>query len=396
MDGGLTNVGRRVACSMTRIDQRRHTFRFRRSAAGVLGQAATSGVLVVGIAAWADHARAEAMDFALERLAENGDTCRTEDGASVPGETCIPDNDAFVSLINQFGMAVAPTSMYPARTTGYGGFEIGVEGAFTTINNDADYMKQGTRGQSDSTTGVAASSNERPPPLLQLYSVRLRKGFGFGVETGLAFGFMPRTSIISGGLDLRVAILEGFRDGVPGYFPDIAVAGSVRTITGTPQVQLTVVGLSGVLSKPITIAETGVLTPWVGYQHLFIYGDSGVIDFTPGESALQSCGFAGPSIPGTPGRDGNDGSPACSEGGTAHDFNNTRTFDPVRLMRQRLLFGLNYRYEILSVGGQIMADVFNSARAINSDQESAVFEAEKDAGGNIGNFAFSLFIGAHF
>ena len=43
-----------------------------------------------------------------------------------------------------------------------------------------------------------------------------------------------------------------------------------------------------------------------------------------------------------------------------------------------------------------MADVFNSARAINSDQESAVFEAEKDAGGNIGNFAFSLFIGAHF
>jgi len=357
---------------------------------------ATAFVAVAFIGAWAKPAQAESMDFALERLAENGDTCRTEDGASVPGVTCIPDNDAFVSMINQFGMAVAPTNMYPARTTGYGGFEIGVEGAFTTISNNAEYMKQGTRGQSDSTTGVAASSNEKPPPLLQLYSVRLRKGFGFGIETALAFGFMPRTSIISGGLDLRVAILEGFRDGIPGYFPDIAVAGSVRTITGSPQVQLTVVGLSGVLSKPITVAETGVITPWVGYQHLFIYGDSGVIDFTPGESALQSCGFVGPSIPGTPGRESDDGSPTCSEGGSAHDFSNTRTFDPVRLMRQRLLFGLNYRYEILTVGGQIMADVFNSARAINSNHESAVFEAEKDAGGNISNFAFSLFVGAHF
>src|SRR6187402_1730501 len=129
---------------MTRIDHRRPTFRFRRSAVRVLGRVATPGMLMLGVAGWSKPARAESMDFALERLAENGDTCRTEDGASVPGQTCIPDNDAFVSIINQFGMAVAPTSMYPARTTGYGGFEIGVEGAFTTINNDADYMKQGT------------------------------------------------------------------------------------------------------------------------------------------------------------------------------------------------------------------------------------------------------------
>lgn len=336
------------------------------------------------------------MDFALERLAENGDECRTAEGTSVPGVTCVPDNDAFMSLINQFGMALAPTSMYPARTTGYGGFEIAVEGTYTTINNDAEYMKAGTRGPTDDVTGSSSTTNENPPSLLQLYSLRLRKGFGFGVETGLAFGFMPKTSIIAGGLDLRVAVFEGFRDGIPGYFPDLAVTGSVRTITGSPQVQLTVVGVSGVLSKPITVAESGVITPWLGYQHLFIYGDSGVIDFTPGENALQACGFTGPSIPGTPDRESDDGSPACSEGGSVADFNNSATFAPVRIMRQRLLFGLNYRYEILTVGGQIMADVFNSARAINSDEEAAVFDAEKDAGGNIGNFAFSLMVGAHF
>jgi hypothetical protein len=350
--------------------------------------------LSVGL--YSERARAESMDFALERLVENADECRTADGHAVPGVSCQPDDDAFMKLINQYGMALAPTSMYPARTTGYGGFEILVEGAYTTINSDADYMKAGTRGPTDEVTGVASSSNPSPPSLLQVYSLRLRKGFGFGVETGLTFGFMPKTSMIVGGLDLRIALFEGFRDGIPGFFPDLAVTGSVRTITGTPQVQLTVAGVSGILSKPITIAETGVLTPWAGYQHLFIFGDSGVIDFTPGESAVQACGLVGPNIPGTEGHEGGDGSPVCSPGGTVSDFNNNQTFAPVRLMRQRLLFGLNYRYEILTVGGQVMADVFNSARTINSDEEEAVFAGEKSDGGNISNFAFALQVGAQF
>ena len=72
-------------------------------------------------------------------------------------------------------------------------------------------------------------------------------------------------------------------------FDRLSEAGA-RTITGTSQVQLTVASASAMFSKPITLMESAVLTPWVGYQHLFIFGDSGVIDFTPAESALQACG----------------------------------------------------------------------------------------------------------
>lgn len=350
----------------------------------------------MGLGLWSSSAHAEAMDFALERLAKNASECRTSEGLSVAGVTCVPDNDAFMSLVNQFAMAVAPTSMYPARTTGYGGFEISVEGAYTSINHTSDYMKDGTRGPTDDGTGVESNRNASPASMLQQYSLRVRKGFGFGFETGVAFGFMPNTSIISGGLDLRLAIFEGFRDGIPGYFPDIAVTGSVRTTTGSPQVQLTVVGVSGIISKPITVAETGVLTPWLGYQHLFIYGNSGVIDLTPGENAVQSCGTVGPDIPGTEGGENGDGAPVCSPGGDASDFANNQVFAPVSIMRQRLLFGLNYRYEILTVGGQVMADVFNSARSMNDDDEAEVFKAEQAEGGNVGNFAFALQIGAQF
>lgn len=336
-------------------------------------------------------ARADKMDFALERLAENGDTCRTDDGYSTGIEVCRPDDDAFLNLVHQFGMAVAPSAMYDGRTTGYGGFEIALEGTYTTVNGDAEYMRQGTRGVDDPTSGRASRENSDPASLLQMYSLRVRKSFGFGFETGLQFGFMPGTSLVAGGADVRLSILEGFRRGVPGYLPDFAIMGSARTITGTAQVQLTVASASGVLSKPITIAESAVVTPWVGYQHLFIFGDSGVIDFTPAESALQACGYRGPSQPGTTGReDADDGSPVCDDAGTVDDFNNNKVFTPVRLMRQRMILGAKYRYEILTIGGQVMVDVFGSKGSINSEEEAAAMEGEPD------NFAFSLQLGALF
>lgn len=340
---------------------------------------------------WGSVASAEKMDFALERLAENGDRCRTDEGYSSGIETCRPDNAAFLNLVHQFGMAIAPSAMYDARTTGYGGFEVMLEGTYTSVNGDADYMKKGTRGAVDPTSGHASEENDSPSSLLQMYSLRVRKSFGFGFETGLQFGVMPGTSLVSGGADVRLSILEGFRRSIPGYLPDLAVMGSARTITGTAQVQLTVAAASGVISKPITIAETAVVTPWVGYQHLFIFGDSGVIDFTPAENALQACGYRGPSQPGTPGRDGaDDGSPVCAEEGIVDDFNNNRVFTPVRLMRQRMIFGAKYRYEILTIGGQLMIDVFDSKEKINSDEEAAALEDEPN------NFAFSLQVGAMF
>lgn len=329
------------------------------------------------------------MDFALERLAENGETCRTAEGYSSGIEICQPDDEAFINLVNQFGMALAPSAMYPARTTGYGGFEIALEGTYTTVNGDAEYMRRGTRGLEDPTSGEAARENDSPASLLQVYSLRVRKGFGFGIETGLQFGFMPKTSLIVGGADVRLSILEGFRDGVPGYLPDLAVMGSARTITGTAQVQLTVAGISGVLSKPFTLAESAILTPWVGYQHLFIFGDSGVIDFTPAESALQACGYQGPTQPGVDTDEPNDGGPACEPNGIVDDFNNNKVFTPVRIQRQRLLFGATYRYEILTLGGQMMIDLFDKG-AINSEEEAAAMEGEPN------NFAFSLQVGALF
>ncbi len=335
------------------------------------------------------------MDFALERLVEDP-SCRTSAGAAefdADGNLvrCQSDDAAFKRLVNQYGMAIAPSLAYPADTVGYGGFEIALEGVYTSINSDADYFRRGTRGPIDPVTGAAASENNSVPSLLQLYSLRVRKGFGYGLETGLAFGYLTSTSLIAGGLDVRWAVWEGFRSGIPGFLPDLAAMGSVRTITGTPQLQLTVASVGGVISKPITIAQTGVLTPWAGYQYMWIFGDSGVVDFTPATDALDACGYQGPNQPGfSEGEDEHDGSPLCSSGGTAEDLNNNQVFDKARLERQRLLVGLKYHYEYLTVGGQAMVEIISPAESQSSEADAEILEGEP------AQFGLALQIGARF
>jgi hypothetical protein len=350
-------------------------------------------------------AAADPLDPALERLI-SPDTagCATATGAYVPngtranGGACKPDNAAFARLVNQYGFALAPSAMHSARTTGYGGFHLSIEATYSTISGNKDYWKYGTQGAVDPNTGGPSVMNTAPPSLVQQYSLKFRKGFGFGLELTGVVGFMPQTSILSGGADLRMSLLEGFRTGIGGVLPDVAVGAGVRTITGTEELQLTVMGLDAQISKPFPIASSSVLTPWIGYQYLFIWGDSGLIDFTPATDAIQACNYSGSNVPGNPdpnkvnsttGQHVYDGSPVC-RGGQANDFNNNGVFEPARLRRHRLLAGLDYRYEMVMVGGQFIMDLVPPADAQPRQTEKNYLQGEDK------QFSFVLELGAMF
>jgi hypothetical protein len=330
-------------------------------------------------------AQAEPMDLALERLVQNGSTCLSADGAGrfqpTSAQDCRPDNLAFKRLVSQLGFALAPPAMHSARTTGFGGFNVAFEASYTSLASDADYWKRGTQGATDPSTKQAATSNQSPVSLLQQYSLKLRKGFGYGFEITGVVGFLPQTSLINGGADVRLAVLEGFRTGVLGILPDVAVGGGVRTITGTPELQLTTVGVDVQISKPLVIADSSVLTPWLGYQYVWIFADSGLIDLTPGTNAQGACNYGGQNVPGNPdpakthtNPDGStsyvyDGQQIC-RGGSARDFNNNAIFEPVRVHRQRLIFGFNYRYEMLLAGVQLITDMLSPADANSGKNKS--------------------------
>src|SRR5579859_115579 len=202
-----------------------------------------AALLMSSVIAISKTASADTMDPALERLAHsatNPSAMCSNAGRYIPGALpCVFDDAAFKKIINQYGFAFAPLAMYPARTTGFGGFQIGVQAAFTSIDHDADYWKLGTQGPVDPSTSQNSVRNNSPDTWLQVYNFNLRKGLPFGFELGTNIGFMSHTNIISGGADIRWSLLEGFRTGILGVLPDLAIGGAVRTITGTSEFQLT-------------------------------------------------------------------------------------------------------------------------------------------------------------
>lgn len=316
------------------------------------------------------------MDPAINRLiTSESASCRTPSGKfATPAAPltlddyvpCQPSDRAFHQLAAQYAFAIAPTAMHPARTTGVGGFHISMEAAYTGIDSDAEYWKLGSRG-SDTLAG-GNERNANPASILQLYSMKFRKGFGYGFEVAAQSGFMPQTSLWSTGADVRISLLEGFRKGIPGFVPDLAAGGGVRTMTGTSQFQLTVASFDLELSKPIRVAEAVVVTPWLGYQQLYAFIDAHVTDFTPRTDEETECDSLGNALPGQAqdAEDGYTGRTVCAPNRSGADFDNNRTFKNAVIERQRLIFGASLRHEILSFGAQFITDFSKPEDAQNN------------------------------
>lgn len=275
--------------------------------------------------------------------------------------TCQPNNQAFKNMISELGFAIAPNAFYTARTTGIGGFQVSLQASYTGISADRSvpgspnlqYWHLGTRGSQDPNSKQSSVTNTSPDSVLQLYSIKARKGLPYGFEVAGEIGTLSGTQMWVGGGDIRWSLFEGFRTGLLGYAPDLSLGTGLRTVTGTSQFYLTTVGIDVRVSKPIALQDSSQIIPTVGFQRLLIFGDSNVVDSTPNVNAVAQCGFQGLDA---------NGAVACKNklaNGQDNngDFANNFTFSKVRIQRSRLMLALNYRYEMAYVGSQIAFDI---------------------------------------
>lgn len=276
---------------------------------------------------------------------------------------CRPNNAAFKNFVSELGFALAPSAFYPARTTGIGGFQVSIEASYTPISADRavevskgnyqQYWHLGTRGAQDPTSKNFSVANGSPDSLIQVYSLKARKGLPLGFEIAGTIGTVTNTGLWVGGGDVRWSLFEGFRTGLLGYLPDVSLGGGVRTVTGSSRFYLTTVGIDGRISKPITLQDNSQLIPQIGFQRLIIFGDSNVLDSTPNVDAVNQCGYSGLDA---------NGAPTCrnklSNGQDNNgDFANNFTFNKVRIHRNRGMVALNYRYEMVWLGSQVAFDI---------------------------------------
>jgi hypothetical protein len=133
----------------------------------------------------------------------------------------------------------------------------------------------------------------------------------------------------------KISVHEGFQ-GWP--LPAFAVRGTGVRVVGSPDFNLSIAGIDFSISKHIGIASTWNLTPYVGYQLLWIVADSEVLDATPAVDAMDQ------TIKNA------QGDPLQYNRCMVSDCNGNFTFaDQANITRHRVFFGAKINFYIASL-----------------------------------------------
>jgi hypothetical protein len=318
----------------------------------------TVGSALVVVASWlvAGEAHAQRMDMALSRL-----RIRAEDPAVVPDTACpssfagglrrdwCSDDVAWRRLMTQFAGGLIPPILLPAHTRGMRGIYVGVESFITGVSADDESWARGTEGDGPD------SRNRFVDQVIAWQRINARKGLPFGFELGASLGFAANTSYWTLGTEVRWALLEGLRDrNTSVYFPSVSVRGAVQALVGDPEVNVTVPSIDVSIGERFILGDTVELSPYVGAQVAWVFGDTELVDLTPERDAYNECNPS-PSLPGAPGGPplGTD-APYCRGDGT--DFNHNVVFPRIRSMRARVFAGAQVRYEWFALTGAFAFD----------------------------------------
>ncbi len=213
---------------------------------------------------------ADQNDLVLDRL-----VTRMDDGSG--NMTYIPQNLELRSLSSQLGVVLAPHLLTPADTIGFGGFQLTVDYATTTIDSTASYWRVLQGSPDPAGTGTAAHGDG----MMRTVGLFARKGMWFpvpSVEFGAGAVHLVDSRIWTGQLYAKLALHEGYTK-LP--LPSLAVRGAVSRMMQQRELDLTVASLDVTMSKHFGIGGTWRLDPFGGWNLLMIVPRSEVIDPTP-------------------------------------------------------------------------------------------------------------------
>jgi hypothetical protein len=116
-----------------------------------------------------------------------------------------------------------------------------------------------------------------------LPSVHIRKGLPWSFEVGVRAGWLEKSRMGTGTLELKWALNEGFT-----YLPDIAVRGFVTKILNSRDFDVTAGGLDLGIGKQFAIGGMVTLTPYIGWNLTFVGASTGNVDFNPTRTLAEA------------------------------------------------------------------------------------------------------------
>jgi len=174
-------------------------------------------------------------------------------------------HDQFRWLMGDLGAALSPRFLGPAGSLGSLGFNVALDYSMTNIAENANHWAS-VMTDKPGTPGEGADS------YLQTIHLRVRKGLPFSAEVGGTFSKLLFSEMWGVGLEAKYSMLEGFRE-----LPELSFRAYVSTYLGSRDFSLLSTGADFVLSKRIGIAGLFRITPYAGYNVMYVHGGSNVV-----------------------------------------------------------------------------------------------------------------------
>jgi hypothetical protein len=210
--------------------------------------------LLTGSAAWADI-----NDLRLAQLGNPDPASSSYDPLA---------NAHFRIFARQLAAALTSTNLTPPGTTGHSGFAMNLELSVADLRPG----------------GTFVMPTEQPfgSPLL-IPSLHLRKGLPFSFELGTRIAWLDRSRMFAGTGELKWAVNEGFY-----YLPDLAIRAHGTRLFNTRDLDLTAAGLDIGLGKKFPLGGMITLTPYAGWNLIWVAASSSLVDFNPGRTQAQA------------------------------------------------------------------------------------------------------------
>ncbi len=186
-----------------------------------------------------------------------------------------PDTDPnahvyFRAFSRQLAAAMTSANLMPPETLGHAAFSINAE--LSVVMLDQTHIPMPTERYNAERRGIDGA--------LLLPSIHVRKGLPWSFEVGTRVAWLEKSRMVVGTGEVKWALNEGFA-----YLPDLGVRGHVTRLFNTRDFDLTAGGVDIGIGKQFAVGGMVTLTPYAGWNLVWVASAAGQVDFNPGRPA---------------------------------------------------------------------------------------------------------------
>lgn len=181
----------------------------------------------------------------------------------------------FAILSSETALALSSAILMPASTTGYSGFDIGLEAAYVAVHPQTVGSTSFGSPPLFEPRGPWQTRSLTPHELF-LPSVHVRKALPFSFEVGGRMIYLSQSSYFGAQVEGKWALNEGFR-----VLPDLAVRVAHTQLFGQRDWNLGATDLDLMISKRFGVNRVTSLTPYLAARFTYVGASSETMDFGP-------------------------------------------------------------------------------------------------------------------